>query len=386
MDKNQFTESATGEVVRLERPILDWAFIPDVMPPRWEFDQVQYGELLGDARECLGTLNGIGQTLPDPDLLVRPLQGRESISSSSIEGTYVTPEQLLLYEMDPSEPVTAIEQKADWMEVLNYSRALSIGCQMINSQPLSHHTIRSIHATLMKGERGKDKSPGEYRSGQVQIGSNARYVPPPAHEVSHLMDNLITFANDANDGINPLVKAFILHYQFEAIHPFVDGNGRIGRALLSMMIYKWHDHSHPWLYLSPFFERYRDEYVRNMFRISTSGDWNSWIEFCLTGTVQQSNDAIARCSQFRALRDEFPGRVQSHSSRTHSLIETLFRFPLLSITEAAKRMEVSYPTAKRDIDRLVDCGILFELGNSHPKIFYAREIFAIAYNDVLPEK
>lgn len=384
MDKNLFTADATGEVVRLEKPFRDHAFIPAPLPPTWEFDRVKLSDLLGDARELLGTLNGIGQTLTDPELLVRPLQRGESISSSSIEGTYVTPEQLLLYEKDPTDAVSTSEPMADWMEVFNYSRALQQGCELIDNRPITNHTIRSIHATLMAGVRGKDKSPGEYRTGQVQIGSNARYVPPPPNEVERLMDNLTEFANSVDERFNPLVKAFIAHYQFEAIHPFSDGNGRIGRALLSMMIYKWHGHVQPWLYLSPFFEKYKDEYVRNMFRISTSGDWLSWIEFCLRGTIQQSKDAIARCHRFRELRAEFPFRVKSHSPRTHILIESLFRDPIVSITEAAKKLGVTYHTAKADIDRLVECGILKELGNWRPKRFYSDEIVAIAYRETLP--
>lgn len=213
--------------------------------------------------------------LPDPELLLRPLQSRESISSSSIEGTIVTPEQLLLFEIDPEEPTSSDEKRADWMEVFNYGRALWEGCEMITSRPFSHHVIRSMHSTLMYGVRGRNQSPGQYRDGQVQIGSNAKYVPPPPAEVEPLMDNLIEFMNRPDDGINPLVKAFIAHYQSKAIHPFFDGNGRLDRALLSMMIFKWQGHAHPWLYLSAFFEKYTDEYVQNMFRISTSGDWDT---------------------------------------------------------------------------------------------------------------
>lgn len=383
MDKSLFTEESPGEVVRLGKPFSDWAFIPEELPPAWEFD-TDLWSLLADAREALGTLNGIGQTLPDPELLLRPLQGRESISSSSIEGTFVTPEQLLLFEMDPKEPVSANEQRADWMEVFNYSQALRIGCDMITTQPFSHHVIRSVHAALLSGVRGRDKSPGEYRKGQVQIGSNARFVPPPPAEIPRLMDNLIEYTNDSGDGHDPLVKSFIAHYQFEAIHPFSDGNGRIGRALISMMIYKWQGHAHPWLYLSAFFEKYKDEYIGNLFKISTRGRWKTWIEFCLRGTVSQANDAIERCNRFRALRDEYHDRVQSHTPRTHMLIEGLFKEPIVTITRTAEKLGVTYHTAKRDIEKLVACGILSELKTTRPKAFYAKELFTIAYQPTLP--
>jgi len=353
------------------------------MPPLWEFETDLWA-LLADAREALGTLNGIGQTLPDPELLLRPLQSRESISSSSIEGTYVTPEQLLLFEIDPTEPTSANDKRADWMEVFNYSRALRIGCEMISEQPISDHLIRGVHDCLMTGVRGRDKSPGQYRDGQVQIGSRARYVPPPPVEVPRLMGNLIDFMNTVDDGLDPLVKAFIAHYQFEAIHPFYDGNGRVGRALLSMMIYKWQRHKHPWLYLSPYFEKYRDEYVSSMFEISTSGKWATWIEFCLRGTVVQANDAIERCHRFQILREDFKSRVQPHSPRTHDLIDSLFREPYVTIPAVAKKLEISYHTAKKDIERLVEFKILRALPKSHPKAFVADEIMAIAYRETLP--
>lgn len=387
MDKNLFTSSATGQVVRLDRPFSDFAFIPEELPPKsWHFNPDQW-ELLSEARENLGTLNGIGQTLPDPELLLRPLQSRESISSSSIEGTYVTPVQLLLYEMDPKEPHSANEKRADWMEVANYSRALRTGCEMIASEPFSNHLIRGLHSILMKGVRGRDKSPGKYREDQVQIGSSGRYVAPPPGEVPRLMGNLVDYIN-GEDSMHQLVKSFIAHYQFEAIHPFADGNGRVGRAILSMMIYKWLGHARPWLYLSVYFEKYRDEYVQNMFRISTNGDWDSWIEFCLRGTIVQSLDAIERCNRFRSLKDEYHEIVQSQSPtpRTHAIIECLFRSPLVTIPQVGKTHNISYHTAKGDIEKLVKCGILFELEGFRPKTFYAQRIMQIAYRENLPPK
>lgn len=384
MDRSLFTDNATGRLVRVGAPPADWAFIPNEMPPDWTFDPDLWPSL-SDAREALGTLNGIGQTLPDPELLLRPLQSRESITSSSIEGTYVTPEQLLLFEIDPKEPVSSHEKCADWMEVFNYSRALRSGCEMIAGQPFSHHVIRGVHEVLMKGVRGRDKAPGKYREGQVQIGSNARYVPPTPAEVPRLMDNLLEYVNAADDGVDPLVKAFIAHYQFEAIHPFSDGNGRLGRALLSMMIYKWLAHSHPWLYLSPFFEKYKDEYVRDMFQVSTSGNWSQWIAFCLMATLKQSHDAITRCRRFRALRDDYFQRISQHSSRTHDLIEGLFREPVLTIPSAARKCGVTYLTAKADIEKLVACGILTQFDKRRPKAFFAFEIMAIAYADDLTD-
>jgi Fic family protein len=383
MDRRLFSKSTTGQLVHIGPPPADWAFVPFDLPLHCHLDSSLWS-LLGDAREALGELNGIGQLLPDPELLLRPLQSRESISSSTIEGTIVTPEQLLLYEIDPREAVSAAEKRAAWMEVLNCSRALREGAIALQANPFTHHVLRGIQATLMYGVRGRDKSPGEYRNAQVQIGSSARFVPPPPTEVVRLMDNLIEYANAAHD-LPPLVKAFIAHYQFEAIHPFTDGNGRVGRALLSIMIQKWHAHSHPWLYLSPYFERFKDEYIRGLFQVSAEGDLSTWIEFCLRGTVVQAKDAVERCKRFRTLRTQYCDRVQSHSPRTYSIIEGLFRDPVVTISGLARKLQINYRTAQSDIEKLIESGILAKLKQTRPKAYYAHEVFRIAYTENVSE-
>jgi len=170
MDKKRFTDRATGVLLGISAPKNDYAFIPHEIPTNWVFDPKLW-PLLVDAKEALGTLNGIGQTLSDPHLLLRPLQSQEAITSSKIEGTYVTPEQLLLFGLDPREPKTGDEQRSDWMEVFNYNEALERGFNMLNELPLCNRIIREIHSVLMHGVRGRNKNPGEFRRWQVQIGS-----------------------------------------------------------------------------------------------------------------------------------------------------------------------------------------------------------------------
>lgn len=336
--------------------------------------------MLADAREALGTLNGIGQILPDPQLLVRPLQSREAIASSSIEGTVVSPQQLLLYELDPQEPRNASEKSADWQEVANYGDALRHGCDLLKDLPICNRLIRETHAILMRGVRGQNKSPGRFRDQHVQIGSTGRFIPPPHVEVARLMDQLEKYINQSDDDCDPLVKSFLVHYQFEAIHPFRDGNGRVGRLLLALMIYSAHGHSLPWLYLSAFFEDYREEYVGLLFKVSTDGAWDEWVEFCLRATITQARDSINRCHRLRRLRDDFQQRVTKHSRRTYQIVDRLFRSAVLTIPAIQREFDCAYHTAEKDVDKLVRSGILREVNDQHPRLFYASEIIEIAYS------
>jgi Fic family protein len=338
--------------------------------------------LLAEAKEALGTLNGIGQTLPSAQLLLQPLQSREAISSSGIEGTYVTPQQLLLYELDPTEPACGDDRAADSVEVRNYGLALEHGRTSLTKLPIGNRLIREMHRLLMQGVRGRNKAPGEFRRWQAQLGSRGRFIPPPAGEVDQLMINFEKYANTNDDRHDPLVKSFMLHYQFETIHPFGDGNGRVGRALLALMIYEWLGHSLPWLYMSAYFERYRDEYVDHMFRVSSEGAWDDWIEFCLHGVVAQARDSIRRCNQLNDLRAELHQRVAKPSRRTHQLIEGLFASPVATITSVAQRFGTHYQTAQADIEKLVAAGVLEEIADSRPRSFCSPEILHIAFGEL----
>jgi Fic family protein len=242
-----------------------------------------------------------------------------------------------------------------------------------------------MHETLMTGVRGQDKSPGRYREIQVQIGASGKYVPPPHHEIARLMGNLEKFIHESSEQFDPLVACYLTHYQFEAIHPFVDGNGRVGRALLALMIYQKLKHSMPWLYMSAFFEKYKDEYTDNLFRISTHGDWERWIEYCLHGTIVQSNDAIVRCHRFNQVRKQFHETCSAPTPRTHEIIEGLFDTPVVTIPYLKTRFGVHYQTAQKDVEMLLKLGILKDVPNRYPRSFYSPELMRIAYSDSLEE-
>lgn len=232
----------------------------------------------------------------------------------------------------------------------------------------------------MEGVQGQFLPPGTIRTMQVQIGHSGRFVPPPADQVVPLLQNIEEYTN-ASSELDPLVRSFIVHYQFEAIHPFSDGNGRVGRLLLSLMIYKWLGHSKPWLYMSPYFEKYKDEYISSLFNVSTKGEWDEWIAFCLKGATIQARDSINRCQLLNNLKANYFDRVKDHSPRTHRIIEGLFREPMLNVTSMRTKFGVTYKTAKTDIEKLLASGVLKEVEGFYPKSFYAPEIVRIAYDE-----
>lgn len=388
MDTTRFSEQKTGQLVAVKTDDgPDYAFIPDPLPPNWEFP-ARLWPLLAQAREQLARLDEKGKTVPNPTLLLEPLQKREALRSSSIEGTYATAKELLLFELDRRQPTSRTDKANDWMEIANYDEALRLGTRHLKNTegdglPLSRRLIQELHYVLMRGVRGGDGAPGQFRNKHVYVGSGRRYVPPPPGDV--LMDcvnKLDSFIGNAvRDGhYDPLILSYLVHYQFEAIHPFRDGNGRVGRLLLALTTYAWQPLDLPWLYMSAYFERFKDEYVDNMFRISTHGDWDRWIEFCLQGTIEQSKDAIRRCDQLSKLRHSMRHSLAAYPRMAH-LIDQMFVFPVFSAARVAEWGGQSKPTARRDIEILEEIGFVKYLGGARPKKYYVPAIYAIAFGE-----
>ena len=392
MDAEQFSPFKTGHLVPINTIAgQDHAFVPDDLPPKWVMAD-RLWPLLVEARDRVARLDGIGRTLPHPRLLLQPLQRREAIHSSSLEGTYATPSQLMLFELEREggrrSPRTGAAEDASpnrlnaWLEVWNYYTAMRSGHERLaRGGPLTTDLLRRLHGMLMKGVRGKDRHPGRFRECQVFVGRNRRYVPPPPETLGKALDALVGFLAQETSDLDPLVRAFCVHYQFEAIHPFIDGNGRVGRLLLSLSIGRWLRLSYPWLYLSAYFERHRDEYIRRLFRVSTHGEWDEWIEFCLTGTINQAEDAARRCAAFQAIRAEYVTSVGRGSSRMHDILDMLLDKPMVRIVDVQRMLGVSYPTAKTDVQRLLAAGILEPVEGSYPRAFIAPEVVEIAYGD-----
>lgn len=379
MERTKFGPVSTGRLVPVSTGERDWAFIPAPLPRQWPVPAAMW-PLLATAREELARLDGIGKTLPDPELLLRPLNNREAIRSSSLEGTYASPQELLLFELGDSEWMPRNDRVNDWIEVASYAESLRHGAQLLEELPLSLRVIREMHVVLLSNVRGRDRAPGEFRRIQVHIGADKRYIPPPPNEIQGCLDDFEHFLHEGED-IDPLIRTFLAHYQFEAIHPFIDGNGRVGRALLSLCAFQWSRLWRPWLYMSSYYDQHKDEYIDLLFAVSTEGRWEDWLEFCLRGVIDVCRDAISRCDELVRLRNACHQSADSAGGRMHRIVEMLFSNPILRISDVARRLAVTYPTAKTDIERLVRLDILRELPGTYPKAFVANAIFEAAYGE-----
>jgi Fic family protein len=379
VDIARFGVNSPGKTVRIDTG--EHAFMPNDLPPKWSM-ALDLWPLLSEAKQQLGILEGIGRTLPNPAILLRPLEDREALRSSRLEGTYVTATELLVFEMAPKESASEGDPANDQREVLNYRRALLHG---LNSDlPLSLRLTRELHETLLTGVRGRDKTPGEFRRTQVAIGTDHRFIPPPPDRLLECLDPFEKYLHASDRCYDPLVDCFLIHYQFETIHPFGDGNGRVGRLLLAIMLRQWCGLSKPWLYMSEYFETHREEYTERLFDISAAGDWAGWITFCLRGVVSQAKQTIERCERLRTIREKFGERLQDvgGSVRLHRIVEDVFHSPFLRVADLARRLEVTYPTANADVERLVQAGILQVLSGISPKTYYAPEVFGVAYEEM----
>lgn len=233
-----FGATKTGQLVPISggRDVTH-AFVPDLLPPDWQWPVTLWPVLL-DAHKALASLDGTGKHLPNPSLILRPLQDREAQKSSSLEGTYTEPKQQALFELDPTYPESAEDPINARREVFNYSRALDYWHESKRTLPISLRLVRDLHRFLMDGVRGSDKNPGAFRTLQNQIGKPARFVPPPPARLMEQLDSLEKYLH-ADRPYDGLVDAFLVHYQFEAVHPFMDGNGRVRRLLLAILIEEW---------------------------------------------------------------------------------------------------------------------------------------------------
>jgi Fic family protein len=385
MDTNKFTEKKPGKLVRVN--ILgqeDWAFIPDDLPTNMTFSD-DIWLLLSEARQEIGKLDGAGMRMSNYELLLRPLQRNEALKSSSLEGTFATPEELLLLEMEPGESKSRQSLTSPAREVMNYGKALRLGQELLNKIPISLRLIKDLHKELLSGGvRGDESNPGNFRQSQVHIGSGRRFVPPPYNEALKCINKLENYIHKPSR-IDPLIRCFLVHYQFETIHPFIDGNGRTGRLLLSLMIFTLLKLEKPWLYLSAFFDKSKDEYIENLFNVSAKGDWEAWIIYCLQATIYQAKDAVTRLDRMLKLKESFFERlaIEKPTFRCHQIINYIFDIsPMINIPWLCKKLEVPYPTAKRDVDLLIRLGILKTFRLSHPKAFYSPEILDAVYRDV----
>ena len=375
MNPEEFRNSPSGMVMKTAPGY--WAFVPNPLPPSIEYDP-ETVRLLSEADRGMGNLAGIGQLLPNPHLLIAPYVRREAVLSSRIEGTQASLSDLLYFEAAEEEPPRA----PDVREVQNYVRAMEYGIQRLEELPLSLRLVREIHARLMRRVRGEGAKPGEFRQNQNWIGppgcslAEATFVPPPVPEMTTALNDWEKFLHEAKD-IPPLVQCALMHYQFEAIHPFLDGNGRVGRLLITFFLCEREHLPQPLLYLSAFFERYRDEYYARLLEVSRSGDWRGWIQFFLRGLATQASDAAANSQRILALQQQYREQLLKHKATptARAIADELFINPYVTARGLAKRLRSSFPTVQAAIYQMVQVGILREVtGRKRNRIYCAEEL------------
>ena len=380
MNQEEFRSSTAGKCIRTISRYPYWAYVPNPLPPKIEVDW-ELANLLSKADSKLGELSGTGQLLPNPNLLIGPFMRREAVTSSRIENTQSGLDDLFLFEADETEPSPVSDVK----EVINYVRAMEYGIKRLEELPVSSRLICEIHQILMQGVRGESTTPGLMRTSQNWIGSpgailtDATYVPPPVPEMQQCFSDLERYIH--SDPQEPaLIQCALVHYQFEAIHPFLDGNGRVGRLLITFMLLEKGLLSQPLLYLSDFFERHRDEYYELLLNISQKGDWKAWLTFFLNGVRQQSEDALSTIQKLLNLQSEYRalGTGRKVPKSVNPLIDYLFARPIISVSALSKTWEMPFPTVQRGVDYLIEKGILKEITRrSRNRLFAADEIFNI---------
>lgn len=340
------------------------AFVPKPLPPdpplRWDTSLLG---MLSEATTALGRLDGLAGSLPNPDLFVASYVRREAVLSSQIEGTQSSLDDVLAHEVE----ARTHEPPADVAETINHVRAMRVGLSLLDELPLSGRLIRRVHEELMTGVRGQERSPGEFRKTQNWVGpagctlETATFVPPAPDDLPSAVRDFEVFLNGSDDP--PLVLAGLAHAQFETIHPFLDGNGRVGRLLITLLLVQRRLLAHPLLYLSLFLKQNRSEYYDRLGAIRTHGDWEGWLQFFLTGVAVTANDAVRVAGELVALTEEHRRVATDQNLGKYGwpLLDLLAEQPLVTIKYASARLSSTPTTVGRLLDRMTTLGMVAEL-------------------------
>ncbi|MEY5033574.1 MAG: hypothetical protein RL354_2605 [Planctomycetota bacterium] len=365
------TSTTSGEAVR--------AFVPNALPPVPPLELAgKRQQLLERAILACGRLDAITALLPDASVFLYSYVRQEAVLSSQIEGTQSSLSDLLLFELDEAPGVPF----DDVIEVSNYVAALEHGiAQLRAGQPLSNRLLREVHGHLLSRGRGADKRPGEFRRSQNWLGGtrpgNAIFVPPPPHRVLDAMADLERFLHDREDGLSTLVRAGVAHVQFETIHPFLDGNGRVGRLLIALLLFETKVLSQPLLYLSLYLKEHRAEYYRLLDAVRREGDWEEWIDFFLEGVTMTAQSAVDTAHRMLRVFEEDAARVADLGRRAPNALRAFDAFrrrPVRNIAAIAATTGASLPTVSRAVESLVELGIVREItGRKRERVYcYGR--------------
>ena len=367
------------------------AFIPAPLPPSPPLRLAgAIQQLLSEADHALGRLDASILTLPNPDLFVLMYVRKEAVLSSQIEGTQSSLQDLLAAEaqvMGASTPPRDVE------EVVNYVGAMNQGLARLSTLPVSIRLVREIHEVLLRGGRGSRLTPGELRRSQNWIGpegctlADASFVPPPPSEIPQALGDLERYVH-ADDGMPVLIKIGLVHAQFETIHPFLDGNGRLGRLLITFLLVERGILSKPVLYLSHFFKRHRQEYYDRLQAVRDAGDWEGWLAFFLRGVAQVSAEAAETARRVLALREEHRTHIADHFGRAaghgHRVLESLYERPILSVNQVGELTGTTYPAANGLVKRFVEGGLLVEITGQSRNRRFRYEPYVRLFDDERP--
>jgi Fic family protein len=378
VDSALFKRGHPGRLVRITtegRSV--HAYVPAALPPvvNWTSDIVA---VLSAADRALGQLSALGRNLPNPHLLIGPFKRREAVLSSRIEGTQASLSDLLVFEA----ALEGEQDVGDVLEVANYVRALDHGLSRATTLPMSLRLIREMHGLLLKGVRGQNHAIGEFRATQNWIGPQGRpidqatFVPPPPNDMKDALAAFEKYLHAKSD-LPALVRLAAIHYQFEAIHPFYDGNGRIGRLLITLLLCMEGILPEPLLYLSAYIEKHRQTYYARLLGVSQRGEWNEWFTFFLRGVAESAMDAVERAAKLGELREDYRRRLARTRASAHplTLADHLFAHPAISVPQAAKLLGVTHRAAQLNVNKLVSAGIVKEVtGRKRNRVFIAPEI------------
>jgi len=384
MDTSKFTDNSPGILVPTDEGVL--AFVPYPLPPTIDLTDTLVDQLSA-SMESVGELRGAAFLIQNADYLTRPLISREALASSRIEGTIASAEQLALFTADE-----AFERDQPTVrEVSNYAQALKYGIDRLSDLPVSLRLIRELHEQLLRGVRGGDTSVGEFRTGQNWIGRSARtpigearFVPCPQSHLNRCLNQFEEFVGNG-DHSRVLIDLALIHYQFETIHPFEDGNGRVGRLITTLLMAEWGLMPQPFLHLSSYFEEYRNDYIDLLLEVSLSGRWEEWISFYLTAVQSQATDALKRVKKLLDLREQLRALVQTarSSALLVQLVDQLFIVPGLTIPIAADILGVTYRAAANNVEKLIELGILIETTamSFRARAFISRPILDVVQDE-----
>lgn len=366
------------------------AYVPKALPPEpaLAFDSILVAQL-ETANQALGRLDGMTRMLPDPELFLYHYVRKEALLSSQIEGTQSSLSDLLLFELDqlPGVPLDDVE------EVSNYVAALNHGLERLRGGfPLSLRLLREIHEVLLRGGRGAKQTPGEFRRGQNWIGgrspATASFVPPPPERMSACLDAFERFLHLPHDAMPPLIKTALAHVQFETIHPFNDGNGRLGRLLITLILCEEGVLAEPSLYLSLYFKQNRTQYYEQLDAVRRTGDWEGWLAFFLKGVAQMSNQAVDTARQLLALFETDRLKLRTLGRRTGSALQLFDQFtrrPILGAPQLAKTLRLSPQTVRSTLSALQDLGLINEItGQRRNRLWLYQDYYAILSEGAAP--